>query len=189
MVKYDIQRTYPLEEHSGLAQDMTGLDELLEAGAEQLVALVHLRQPRLVLAQRHVQLVHRLRSTWAHRNQRRRVVQRPHRYRVLFLLDLRREEPDAARHFVDPPDLADERPLERVHVRVQLGRLVRYLSSKYSIRGTYVFELDVSELSEFRDGVMGNLRRHEQLHKAHRIRAYAYPSAFYPPSTYTTLTK
>ena len=97
---------------------MAGLNKLLQPRAEQLITLVHLGKPRLVLAKRDVELVHRLRRTRAHRDEWRGVVQWAHSYCVLLLLNLGGEEPDTARHFVDAANLADERALERVYIRV-----------------------------------------------------------------------
>lgn len=86
----------------------------------ELVALVHLNEPRLMLLQLRVQLVHRLRGTRADRQERRRVVQRADLDLLLLFLGLSLEETHSASHLVDSADLAHERALERIDIRVEL---------------------------------------------------------------------
>ena len=111
-------QTYPLKEDSSLAKDVTSLHKLFRALAEELVAVIHLDQARLVLLQLRVQLVHRLRSTRAHGEEGRRVVDGAYVDFLLLLLDLRLEEAHAAGHLVDPTNLAHERALEGIDIRV-----------------------------------------------------------------------
>ena len=99
---------------------MAGLDKLLRTLTEKLIALVHLDQARLMLFQLCIQLVHRLRSTRSYSKEGRRVVYRTNMYLLLLFLNLRLEEAHPAGHLVDPTDLAHERALERIDIRVQL---------------------------------------------------------------------
>lgn len=109
-----------VEKDCGLAQDMTGLDELFGTLTEGLVALIHPNQTRLVFGQGDIQLVDGLRSARANSNQRRRIVQGTNGNDIFFLIDLRGEETDPAGHFIDAPYLTDKRALERIDAWIQL---------------------------------------------------------------------
>jgi hypothetical protein len=99
---------------------MAGLDELLGALTEGLVAFIHPDETRLAFCQGDIQFVDGLRSARANSNERRRIVKGSDGNNVLFLFDLRGEETDSAGHLVDTPDLPDERALKRIDAWIQL---------------------------------------------------------------------
>lgn len=107
------------EELSRFTQHMPRLLKLTRTSAKGLIALIHLAQAGLVFAELDIQLVNRLRSRRTNSEQGDRVMQWPDREVALFL-NLSLEKSDTARHFVDTADLANERALKGVHIRVQL---------------------------------------------------------------------
>ena len=85
---------------------MPRLDELPETLAKGLVAIVHLRQPLLVLGELDVEVVDGLRATRADGDHvERRLVERPDADGVLLLFELVEEEADATGHLVYTTDL------------------------------------------------------------------------------------
>ena len=103
-----------IKKHRRLSQNMPRLNQLLRSLTERLITLIHRSQPQLMLRQRRIQLINRLRSTRANSDQRGALVQRPYGYDVLLLCDLGREEADTTGHLVDAPDFAHEGTLEWV---------------------------------------------------------------------------
>lgn len=112
--------TYLVEELCSLTQDVPCLYQLPQTLAEELVALVHLRQARLMLRQLHVEFVDGLRRTWSDRDERGGVVQRAHGDGFLLLLELTRKEAHSAGHLVNAANFAHVGTLERIDIRVQL---------------------------------------------------------------------
>jgi hypothetical protein len=116
----EVSSTNPIEENRRLSQNMAGLNKLLSPLTKILVAIVHLREPGLVLGKRDLELVNCARSPRASREEWRWLGQGTDGHDVRFLLDLSGKETHSAGHLVDATYFAHEGPLERVHARVEL---------------------------------------------------------------------
>ena len=93
---------------------------------------------------------------------------------MLLLFNLRGEESNSSRHFIDATNFTNERALEGVHIRVQLCRWGITVSCRTlrDLRDTHVFELYIPEFTKLVNCVMGDFLGHEELHQAHWVGAY-----------------
>ena len=160
-----------IEEDCCLPENMASLDKLLHALAELLIALVHLDKSLFVLGELRVQLVDSLRSPWADRDERKTVIQWTDGNSFFLLLNLCGEETNATGHLVNAANFAHVRALEWVHIGVQLGL---YVSTCRRTRAwnAHVFKLDITKLPKLCNRVMCNFSRDNELHQAHRLRAF-----------------
>lgn len=113
-----VRSTYPIEEDGRLAQNMPRLNELSLAGAEGLIALVHLEHAGLMFGKLDVELVSYLLHAWTNDGERGRIEEGSDG--DIVLLDSGGEEADAAGHLVYSAYFADEGALEGVHFGVEL---------------------------------------------------------------------
>lgn len=152
---------------------MACFDEFCKTPAEQLITGIHLEQTRLVPAKCVIEVVHRLRRARTDGNQRRRIVQRSDRNRIMLALDLRGKEANTACHLFYATDFPDEGALEGVYVGIELrsqdGESEREKVGERREK-TDVLELDITKFSKLIHSIMSNLGWDEELDEAHGLR-------------------
>ena len=116
--RINLRSVYPIEEDGCLAENMPRLNELSAAGAEGLIALVHLEYAGLMLRKLDIEFISYLLHAWTNGGKVRRV-EKGSEWDIV-LLDLGSEEADAASHFVYSAYFTDEGTLKVVHFGVEL---------------------------------------------------------------------
>ena len=117
-LRANLRSAYPIEEDGRLTENMPRLNQLSAAGAEGLIALIHLEYAGFMLRKLDIELISYLLHAWTNDGKVGRVEVGSDGY--IVLLDLGSEEADAASHFVYSAYFTNKGALKGIHFGVEL---------------------------------------------------------------------